>query len=158
MPPAPAAFAELWGRLGELKHLAVTADPRTALRLDGYPMARVWAAKGWTAMASLDSYAAASTAGFTGGFYQFCLNPPPGAQPYPIKQIAMTESRTTMGQYGSERMFLLPDGERVEMQAHLKLGTRGIAPRVYFRDEVKGSTGRLVVGYIGPHLTNQMTH
>ncbi|WP_328333481.1 hypothetical protein [Streptomyces sp. NBC_00455] len=158
LPGIPASFEELWERLGELEHLAVTADQRVTFRLDEHPMSRTWAAKGWTALVALDSYAAAAKAGFNGGFYQFCMSPPAGAKPYPTKQIAMTESAPTMEQYGHERMFPTPGGERAEMQAHLKLAARGtIAPRVYFLDEVKGA-GRLVVGYVGPHLTNMMTN
>ncbi len=163
LPSIPASFEELWERLGELEHLTVTADPRIALGLDEHPMSRTWAAKGWTAMISLNSYAAAAQDGFNGGFYQFCMTPPAGAKPYPVKQVAMTESEPTMEQYGHERLFPVPGGECAEMQAHLKLAGRGrIAPRVYFLDDVKGtrggSAGRLVVGYVGPHLTNMMTN
>ncbi|MFJ9416650.1 hypothetical protein ACIRPT_21010 [Streptomyces sp. NPDC101227] len=163
LPGIPSSFEELWERLGELEHLTVTADRRIAFGLDEHPMSRTWAAKGWTAMVSLDSYAAAAKDGFNGGFYQFCMTPPAGAKPYPVKQVAMTESAPTMEQYGHERLFPVPGGKRAEMQAHLKLAARGrIAPRVYFLDDVKGtrggSAGRLVVGYIGPHLTNMMTN
>ncbi|MGC5042417.1 hypothetical protein ACLQ16_03770 [Streptomyces albidoflavus] len=163
LPGIPSSFEELWERLDELEHLTVTADQRIAFGLDEHAMSRTWAAKGWTALVSLDSYAAAAKAGFNGGFYQFCMTPPAGAKPYPVRQVAMTESAPTMEQYGHERLFPVPGGERAEMQAHLKLAARGrIAPRVYFLDEVKGtrgeSAGRLVVGYIGPHLTNMMTN
>ncbi|MFI6686669.1 hypothetical protein [Streptomyces sp. NPDC050485] len=157
----PASFEELWERLAELEHLAVTADRRIVLGLDEHPMARTWAGKAWTALGSLDSYAQVAKGGFNGGFYQFCLQPPVGARPYPIKQVAMTESRATMEQFGHERLF--PGlGGCVEMQAHLKLGSRSrIAPRIYFLDNAKttvGETaGRLVVGYVGPHLTNMQT-
>ncbi|MFE0058741.1 hypothetical protein [Streptomyces sp. NPDC059003] len=163
LPGIPASFEELWGRLGELENLTVTADPRIALRLDEHPMSRTWAAKGWTGLISLDSYAAAARNGFQGSFYQFCTTPPAGAKPYPVRQVSMVESGPTMEKYGHERLFPVPGGERMEMQAHLKLAARGrIAPRVYFLDETKsarnGSAGRLVVGYVGPHLTNMMTN
>ncbi|MER5301391.1 hypothetical protein ABT039_18215 [Streptomyces lasiicapitis] len=163
LPGIPSSFEMLWERLGELEHLEVTADRRTALGLDEHAMSRTWAAKGWTALVSLDSYAAAARAGFNGNFYQFCKTPPAGAKPYPVKQVAMTESAPTMSQYGRERLFPVPGGGRVEMQAHLKLAGRGrIAPRMYFLDDVKGtrdgSAGHLIVGYIGPHLTNLATN
>ncbi|MCX4677675.1 hypothetical protein OG413_20600 [Streptomyces sp. NBC_01433] len=161
--PMPASFEEVWERLGELEHLTVTADQRIAVGLDEHPMSRTWAAKGWTALVALDSYAAAVKDGFNGSFYHFCKTPPAGAKPYPVRQVAMTESGPTMEKYGHERLFPLPDGEFVEMQAHLKINARGrIAPRVYFLDEVKGTrgegAGRLVVGYVGPHLTNMRTN
>ncbi|MFE3139703.1 hypothetical protein [Streptomyces scopuliridis] len=146
LPGIPSSFEELSVRLGELEHLTVTAERRIAFGLDEHPMSRTWAAKGWTALVSLDSYAAAARDGFNGGFYQFCTAPPEGAKPYPVKQIAMAESAPTMEQYGHERLFPVPGGDRVEMQAHLKLAARG------------GSAGRLVIGYVGPHLTNMMTH
>ena len=31
-------------------------------------------------------------------------------------------------------------------------------PRIHFMDNTKGTTGRVIVGYIGPHLTNTKTH
>lgn len=162
LPGTPGSFEALWERLEELEHLTVTADRRIAVGLDEYPMSRTWAAKGWTAMVSLDSYAAAARDGFNGGFYQFCMSPPPGAKPYPIKQVAMAESASTMEKYGRQRVFPVPGG-RAEMQSHLKLGAQSpVAPRLYFLDDVKGveggTAGRLVVGYVGPHLTNMMTN
>ncbi|MEU8540832.1 hypothetical protein AB0C52_12745 [Streptomyces sp. NPDC048717] len=163
LPGVPGSFEELWQRLGEWEHLLVTADRRTAVGLDVHPEARTWVAKAWTALGALDSYAATSNNGFSGGFYQFCLTPPPGARPYPVRHLAMTESAATMRQYGHERLFPGPDGRRVEMQAHLKLGTRGsVSPRLYFLDEAKSpegaGAGRLVIGYIGPHLHNTLTN
>ncbi|WP_190128412.1 hypothetical protein [Streptomyces mashuensis] len=162
LPGVPSSFEELWERLAELEHLTVTADRRITFGLDEHAMSRTWAAKCWTALVSLDSYVAAAKAGFNGGFYQFCTTTPPGAKAYPFRQVAMTETGQTMAQYGHERQFPALDGGRVGMQAHLKLATRGIAPRVYFLDDVKGtqgwSAGRLVVGYIGPHLTNTRTN
>ncbi|MEU9699493.1 hypothetical protein [Streptomyces sp. NPDC047981] len=163
LPGVPGSFEELWQRLEEWERVFVTADRRTALALDVHPQARTWAAKAWTALGALDSYAAAATDGFTGNFFQFCLTPPPGARPYPVRHVAMAESPPTMEKYGHERLFPGPDRRRVEMQAHLKLGARGtVAPRLYFLDGVKSTegaaAGRLVVGYLGPHLHNQMTN
>ncbi|MYW67198.1 hypothetical protein GTY65_24470 [Streptomyces sp. SID8379] len=162
LPGIPGSFEELWERLGELEGVTVTADPETAVALDEHTLSRTWAAKCWSALVSLDSYATAAREGFQGGFYQFCTTPPPGAKPYPRKQLAMAESGKTMGQYGDERQFPGLDGERVEMQAHLKIGGGRIAPRLYFLDAVKESqgpnAGRLVVGYVGEHLTNQQTN
>ncbi|MGD6751641.1 hypothetical protein [Streptomyces sp. BH105] len=162
LPGIPGSFEELWERLGELPGVTVTAIPETALALDEHTLSRTWAAKCWSALVSLDSYAAAAGEGFRGNFYQFCTSPPPGAKPYPRKQLAMGETGRTMAQYGDERQFPGVDGERVEMQAHLKLGGGRIAPRLYFLDTVKepegANAGRLVVGYVGEHLTNQQTN
>ncbi|WP_432091463.1 hypothetical protein [Streptomyces sp. NRRL F-5630] len=157
-PSVPVSFEDLWERLHEHTHLTVSADPQCALDLDEHQMAPVWAAKAWTALDSLNSYARVAKEGFNGGFYQFCVNPPAGAKPWPIKQVAMVEGEKTMSIAGHERLFPAPGGTRVEMQAHLKIGTKSIAPRVYFLDEVKAEVPRLVVGYIGAHLTNTLTN
>ncbi|WP_030888374.1 hypothetical protein [Streptomyces sp. NRRL S-1868] len=158
----PDSFEELWQRLDELPHLTVTAEPTIALDLDEHAMARTWSAKAWSALHSLNSYAAAAAEGYRGGYYQFCQTPPPGGKPLSVKLVAMTESESVMAQYGDERLFPVPGGGRTAMQAHIKLGYRGrICPRLYFLDDVKGddgpTAGRLVVGYIGPHLTNTRT-
>jgi hypothetical protein len=44
-------------------------------------------------------------------------------------------------------------GESVLMEAHMKIAEGGgpIAPRIYFYDDTAGSTGKVHVGFIGPH-------
>ncbi|WP_435060218.1 hypothetical protein [Streptomyces sp. bgisy060] len=158
---APHSFEELWERLEEWSALTVTADRRTVLGLDAHPQARTWAAQAWAALGALNSYATAVRDGYSGGFYRFCQVPPSGALAFPIRRLAMAESLPTVRRFG--RLFPGPDGGLVEMQAHLKLGTRGtVAPRLYFLDEVTGagdpSAGYLVVGYLGPHLRNRKTN
>lgn len=161
--PIPSSFEELWERLDGFTHLTVTADQRTALGLDEHALARTWAAKAWNALRALDSYADAAKKGFAGGFRHFCLTPPRGSKVYPVKQVAMSETTSTMAKFGHERLFTGSDGTKVSMQAHLKIGSKGrIAPRLYFLDclrkgEEEPSAGTLVVGYIGPHLSNCRT-
>ncbi|MEU3399389.1 hypothetical protein [Streptomyces filamentosus] len=157
----PASFEELWARLDTLEHIRVTADRRVALGLDEHAAARTWAAKAWSGLAALDAYGEHRKKGFVGGFTQFCKNPPAGARTYPISQVTMFESKATMGGYGDERIFSGVDGEPVEMQAHLKLAGRGnLCPRLYFLDDLagKGASGLVIVGYVGPHLTNTRTN
>ncbi|MFD5452255.1 hypothetical protein [Streptomyces sp. NPDC127100] len=157
----PASFAELWQRLKAFAYVEVTADQRTALSLDEHTAARTWAAKAWQGLCALESYAEHRQRGFAGGFHQFCQRPPAGARAYPSSQLAMTETEATMGAHGRERYFPGIGGARVEMQAHLKLAGRGnVCPRVHFRDDLagKGASGLVIVGYIGPHLTNRRTN
>ncbi|MCF1592458.1 hypothetical protein [Streptomyces muensis] len=156
----PTSFADLWERLGTLVHVRVTADRRITLALDEQAEARTWAAKAWSGLAALESYAAHRKDGFAGGFHQFCRNPPTGARVYPVSQVAMTETSATMAAYGQERIFPALEGTEAEMQAHLKLAPRGnVCPRVHFLDDVagKGASGVVVVGYVGPHLRNKRT-
>jgi hypothetical protein len=77
--------------------------------------------------------------------------------------VALVESETTMNRWGEERIFPVPVGVdasgRAEMQSHLKIDSKGsTSPRVYFLDDTKGITGRVIVGYIGAHLTNTRTN
>jgi hypothetical protein len=39
------------------------------------------------------------------------------------------------------------------MYSHLKIaeGGKDLAPRVYFHDDTDGSTGKVHIGFIGPH-------
>ena len=156
----PTSFAELWERLGTFTHVRVTADRRIALALDEQAGARSWAAKAWGGLAALESYAEHRKQCFTGGFHQFCKNPPTGARVYPVSQVAMTETSATMAAYGHERIFPSLEGEQAEMQSHLKLAARGnICPRLHFLDDVAGrhASGLVIVGYAGPHLRNKHT-
>lgn len=158
----PNSFEELWERIGAFEGIRVTADKSIALKLDEMDRARVWSAKAWNGLRALDSYAAAARDGFNGSFYQHCSSDRPGAVNWPQKQFAASESDATMNRWGEERIFPVPAeverSERKEMQAHLKLESKGsVSPRIYFFDDTKGATGQVIVGYIGPHLTNTMT-
>ncbi|MEW1547973.1 hypothetical protein [Streptomyces tsukubensis] len=162
-PGVPDSFEELWERLDSFEGLRVTADKSSALELDEAERARVWAAKAWNALRALDSYAHAAGDGFNGGFYQHCTSDRSGAVTWPLKQLALVESDTTMNRWGDERIFPVPvevdPSGRTEMQAHLKLDSKGsTSPRIYFLDDTKGVTGKVIVGYTGPHLTNTKTN
>lgn len=71
----------------------------------------------------------------------------------------MSESQTVVNnaQMAAKRVFKVakvvePSGEMF-MRAHLKIreGGGGLAPRVYFYDDTAGKTGRVHVGFVGPH-------
>ncbi|MET8968585.1 hypothetical protein [Streptomyces hydrogenans] len=160
----PASFEELVQRRDELEHVLLTADLTVTQSLDDHELARTWAAKAWQGLRSLDSYAEAQKAGLVnGGYFQFCMTTPvASARIFPVKQIAMGETEATLTAWGDERIFPAPEEldprGRMQMEAHLKLGSKGsISPRIYFYNDSRGVTGKVVVGYIGPHLTNRKT-
>ena len=69
----------------------------------------------------------------------------------------MKDSDTAVEAFEQDRMFEVdrrvePSGE-VVMEAHLKVSTGGgsLAPRIYFIDDTKGATGKVHIGFIGPH-------
>ena len=71
----------------------------------------------------------------------------------------MHESETVLNdpQLRAKRNFRVsldvdPSG-KAEMLAHLKIAEGGgpLAPRIYFLDDAGGKTGKIHVGFIGPH-------
>ena len=74
------------------------------------------------------------------------------------QKLAMSESNSVKRDplQRSARQFPVssevdPSG-RIEMFAHLKISNGSQhAPRIYFHDDTSGSTGRIHVGFIGPH-------
>ncbi|MEV6680669.1 hypothetical protein AB0N09_27965 [Streptomyces erythrochromogenes] len=161
-PVVPRSFEELWMQLEGLPGLLVTAQRGLALALDSDRRAPSWAAKAWMGFRALSSYAQAAQGGFEGNFYQHCQAAPPGSAIFPVTQVSMTESSSTMRSWGHERMLPVPPsvdaGGVATMVAHLRLGRGGAYPRVHFFDDTKGSTGSVIVGYVGPHLTNALTN
>ncbi|MFF1909931.1 hypothetical protein [Kitasatospora sp. NPDC058218] len=160
-PSIPQSLEELWERLGEFAGLVVTAESGEAFALDEYPRSRIWAAKIWNGLTFLDSYV--SQADFDGHVQQFCE-----ANASPViwspKHLAINETRATMDRWGGERIFPVPGWvdptEKVVMKAHLKIDNwKTIAPRVHFYDatQIPGSPPKIIVGYIGAHLTNTKT-
>ncbi len=161
-PGAPTSFAELWDRFSGLQRVLVTADKNKTLQLDRAERGRVWAAKAWNALMALDSYAEVASQGFSGRFREYCMAGIAGSVIWPVKQLALGEAEVTMAKFGAERIFAVPQSVdpsgRRQMKSHLRLDSKGaISPRIYFLDDTKGTTARVIVGYIGPHLTNTKT-
>jgi hypothetical protein len=71
----------------------------------------------------------------------------------------MTESETVLNNERLASHRILPVDRAVDgagevlMQAHLKiqLGGGPTIPRIYFHDDTRGSTGKVHVGFFGPH-------
>lgn len=71
----------------------------------------------------------------------------------------MSESETVQNnaRLASKRVFKVAEavngsGE-LYMGAHLKISEGGgnLAPRVYFHDDTAGATGKVHIGFVGPH-------
>lgn len=140
--------------------------PRDLDDLDAHPNAPAWASGIWRGLRALDAYARAR---FDGNFKSWCTNSGhPWAWSASDKKLALTESETVQENERLRRQRLLPVDERVDpsgavhMWAHLKVAEGGgpIAPRIYFHDDTRGATGRVHVGFVGPHrhLENTRTN
>ncbi|MDN5896335.1 MAG: hypothetical protein L0H93_20235, partial [Nocardioides sp.] len=94
-----------------------------------------------------------------GGFWQWCESGRPGTWPATVKKLSMTESDSVVNssRHYDARLFpvdeTLDSNGRVHMVAHLKIAEGGgnLAPRVYFLDDTGGATGKIHVGFVGPH-------
>ncbi|MCB5165386.1 hypothetical protein LG634_11155 [Streptomyces bambusae] len=159
LPSQPTSFEQLWDQRAVFEHVVVTAEQQHALALDESDRSRVWAAKVWSALRALDRYGRDAHEGFHGGFYEHCQS---DRSQWPVKKVAMAETGATMAKYGDQRTLPVPTAYapcgRAPMQPHLKIDNKGESPRVHFLDDTKGATGKVIVGYIGAHLTNTKTN
>ena len=85
-------------------------------------------------------------------------NTPDGAIPL-LAEYAATESKTTGDDSDlvAVRTFTIPtsieSSGKAYMQQHVKIDKGGqSAPRIHLYDDSGGSTQRIYIGYIGPHL------
>lgn len=74
-------------------------------------------------------------------------------------KVAMHEAETTEHSESlmADRVFPVMEGlnssGKMMMRTHIKIQARGkgIIPRLYFHDDTRGRTGKIHVGFIGPH-------
>lgn len=108
------------------------------------------------ALTALHAYAIDPARG--GNFELWCAHGGHAGVQISANQVVMSESRNVQQRkiLGSQRKFPVDpaldlSGRRV-MQAHVRIGQGESAPRLYFLDDTQGETGKIHVGYIGPHL------
>lgn len=75
---------------------------------------------------------------------------------------ATSESKVTMDRWGEERIFKVPAqvsaDEKIAMKAHFRLSRASAGnARMHYYDDAHGS-GKIYIGYVGPHLTNTQTN
>jgi hypothetical protein len=142
----------------ELDNLWIGAAEQPAEMLDRDGKRSVWGKKAWQSFKALNRYAAAKSRGdFTGNLLSFCDDDLWSG--LPSTWVALNESDSTgeNPRTRSMREFAVPSTVSrvgtVYMEAHIKLGMRDSqAPRIHFYDDTGGPSGRVLVGYFGPHL------
>ena len=165
-PDAPTSWADLWARRDQWAafHVIITAlrdpfDDMDEIDLDGRALDAAY-----EGLRSLAGYARARNAKEHDSDYSAYLAAQIVGYPtYPLNRYAFTETKWTKDRHGAERIFSVPEwvdksGERA-MHAHLKLTKLANKdPRLHFVDAVsKDELYKVIVGYIGPHLTNRAT-
>ena len=126
-------------------------------RLDGHLEGPKWANTAWRGVVALDKYAQEAW-NFEGGFYEWCSSSG-SAFAWSPKKLAMVESGTVRNTEKYRQPRMRPIDTRVEssgrmfMEAHLKIAEGGgrLAPRIYFYDDTAGVTGKIHIGFFGPH-------
>lgn len=144
--------------INELSHVVIHPDAGRDLEdIDGHDNGPAWASKIWRGLQALDAY---GKAGFDGNFKAWCTKgDDPLVWPATDKKLAMRESESVQSNERFRRQRILPVASEVDpsgqitMWSHLKISEGGgrLAPRVYFHDDTRGPTGRVHVGFIGPH-------
>ena len=117
----------------------------------------VWAKDLSRLFASMERYAVAVSRGTFGGDYMlWCQD----KGDYSTRKVAMRESDPTQKDHAlrAKRVFTVstdvdPTGMKL-MLAHVKIQRSGGSqiPRLYFHDDTRGATGKMHVGFIGPHF------
>ena len=139
----------------ELPHIEIHPDAAVDIdRLDEAEDSELWARRIWKHLNSLSAYADNKGP----GFLSWCENSG-NDRAMSSRFIAMSESQSVMTNPELRRHRTLPidravdESGFVEMQAHLKPVEGGgmQIPRVYFHDDTKGRTGKVHIGFIGPH-------
>ena len=139
----------------QLPHIEIHPDaPVEIARLDASEDSELWGRRIWRHLNSLNAYAEAKGPGFP----SWCETSG-NDRVVALRFIAMSESQSVMNNPDLRRHRTLPidravdQSGYVEMQAHLKPVQGGgmQIPRIYFFDDTKGRTGKVHVGFIGPH-------
>jgi hypothetical protein len=160
----PESFEDLAARLSATNDdVRFTGNPDIAIGLDQHDTLQFVVRMAWDAILALTEYLRARGAGICDkGVDHYLKNTPADYRGMTPGKHAATETAATMNQYGHERVF--PVSSEVDasgcttMTAHFKLGRLGmISPRMYYLDDYV-RTGRVYIGYIGPHLTNTQTN
>lgn len=161
-PAGPESWAELFELAGELlpriNILDCAMEPVKKLR--GHSWEQRWLRRTWESLEALNAYALAKTSpeGAHLAHFSAYLDWPQASEViskalYVPHEVLLERSGNTDAR--RTRMFHVEELGEVFMGAHIRIGTgKPPAPRMYFYDDAPGKTGRIHVGYIGPHLPN----
>lgn len=143
---------------GHLTNLVIPASAAVSLaELDSANESQGWGRSAWRALRALDAYAAEGSR--RNGFWDWCDHSASGLWPATEKKLAMSESETVMNsrELREKRRFevdrRVDESGRMLMVAHIKVAEGGgqQIPRIYFHDDTKGPTGKVHIGFFGPH-------
>ncbi len=161
----PGSHDDLLLRFDDLPFVEFTGDAATTHDLDKHDPLGTWAGKSWDALLALNDYCRLVRGGeFHGSVHHYLMDTPGSCRGYPARSHAADESdsvRNSAKMRGPRTLpvpsSVDPDGS-IFMGAHFKISRfRGISPRMHYYDDASG-TGKIYVGYIGPHLPTTLTN
>ena len=160
--PAPEYCAQVVKDARDHLSLVVIPDsvdkPAADLDEHGNPS---WAPKAWAGLCALQAYAeerANPKSTFSGDFKNYCEYPDGDAN-LPTTMVARNESEKTRKNPRFTDLRTLPVSTEVDpsgeilMLPHIRIEQGGSpAPRIHFHDDTLGKTGKIHIGWFGPHL------
>ena len=161
----PENFNSLVESFMDLPFVLYTGDKDTTAGLDDQDAVGRWCGMTWSILAALNDYARFKADGVgVGSVHTYLESPPPGGRTYPPGRHARDESETVKNNPSFSVPRTLPVPVEVDpsggafMGAHFRIAKHGmVSPRLHYMDAT-ASTGKIVVGYIGPHLPNGQTN
>ncbi|GAA1008160.1 hypothetical protein Aple_071070 [Acrocarpospora pleiomorpha] len=162
----PTQLPEVLTRLKELDRVEFTGDDDPVWRLEEKAQSSTWAQTTWLVALALQDYAEAVVGHrFNGDFRRWCTEPPSGASAISAGKVKTDESESVQNNQKMRRLRILPVPAEVEptgriyMGAHIRIGGGAgmSAPRLHFYDDARG-TGKIYIGYLGPHLPVKTTN
>lgn len=161
--PARAQGPQSWEELASLAaelmpHVQLLDDVWESLeRLRRHKHESQWIRRTWECLEALEAYAAAKEEQGADVLPHFTayLNWPGASTLVSVNLYCASEASLTGRRSRSLRMFYVPLVGNMFMQEHFRIGgSRSPAPRMHVYDDTAGSTAKVHVGYIGPHLPN----
>lgn len=155
----PVSCSEAIELAGSLEHVVIHPNAPTNIEsLDSHEDAELWGRRTYRHLRALDSYVESKSGGYNGGFVDWCDNSGHDDVITASKFVAMKESQFVRNSQ-LIRHRRLPIDQRVHaegyitMEAHLKpIQGGGLQiPRIYFHDDTRGVTGKVHIGFVGPH-------
>jgi hypothetical protein len=161
----PQNFNSLVESFALLPNVIYTGDKDITASLDDHDAVGRWCGMTWSILVALNDYARFKTEGAEiAGVQAYLESPPPGGHTYLPGRHARDESESVKNNpsYAAPRTLLVPtkvdpSGEAF-MGAHFRIAKHGlVSPRLHYLDATT-SAGKIIVGYIGPHLPNTQTN
>ncbi|MFD8531471.1 hypothetical protein ACFV0L_29030 [Streptosporangium canum] len=163
----PTQLPEVVEWLKDLDRVEFTGDIDKVWKLEEKAQSSTWAQTAWRVVLAFQEYAESVIEGrFRGGdFRRWCSEPPSGVSAISAGKVKPDESESvrTNTKMRRQREFPVPPevhySGHVHMWSHIYIGGNAgmSSPRLHFYDDVHG-TGKIYIGYLGPHLEVKSTN